>query len=93
MKLVKNSPILAITAVLFVISEGVYSIFYYYFGYYDYERDKDKLFYVSGIVLLIYIFMCIVKYTLIAYAVNTANQNLHQIMVECLFRTNVQYFD
>jgi hypothetical protein len=88
-KLAKNNALLALCLILFVVSEGLYSIFYYYFGYYDYLDDKDKIFYVSGIILLIYILMCIVKYTLIAYIVNNANQNLHQEMINCLLRTNI----
>ena len=36
MKLARSNILIILTAILFVVSEGLYSLFYYYFGSYDY---------------------------------------------------------
>ncbi|EGR34817.1 ABC transporter [Ichthyophthirius multifiliis] len=93
LKMVQNIPLIIFTIFLFIISEGLYTSFYYYFGTYSNQDDKDQLFYVSGTILFFFILVSNIKCILIAYCVNLANQNLHRIMVDRIIKAQTQYFD
>lgn len=63
------------------------------FGSFDDRPDKDQLFYVSGILMIGFIIVCISKYLLTVVAANKANTNLHHHMFSSITRSPVIYFD
>ncbi|EAS01881.2 ABC transporter C family protein (macronuclear) [Tetrahymena thermophila SB210] len=78
---------------LYLLSEGLYTSFYYVFGSYDQTEDKTQLFYVSGILMVCFIIVCVSKYILTVLTANISNQNLHTHMFNQLTRAPIQYFD
>ncbi|KAL4479034.1 hypothetical protein ABPG73_022152 [Tetrahymena malaccensis] len=78
---------------LYILSEGLYSSFYFTFGSFDQSDNKSQLFYVSGILMACFIVICISKYILTVLITNICNRNLHNQMFSRLTRAPILYFD
>ncbi|EDK31969.2 ABC transporter C family protein (macronuclear) [Tetrahymena thermophila SB210] len=78
---------------LYILSEGIYSSFYFTFGSYDQNDNKSQLFYESGILMGCFIVICISKYILTVLITNICNRNLHNQMFSQLTKAPILYFD
>jgi hypothetical protein len=65
---------------LYLISELFYTAFYYLFGSFDTEQDRERLFIILAGLLFVLIILFLAKYLLTVRLVGVSNTNMHNEM-------------
>jgi ATP-binding cassette subfamily C (CFTR/MRP) protein 4 len=78
---------------LYIVSEVLYTGFYYLFGTYDTEEERNQLFIILAVLLALFIIICITKYLMTVFLLGISNRNMHKQMFHSISKAPSLYFD